>query len=161
MGNPRAEARGTIVQSSYRLYLDRLTWLPYFPFSWLSGESVRELMRNRPVELSDLLVIDDDVNLDIGRLRIRDRGSHGGHNGLRSVIERLGSPEFARLRTGVRSGAGAEDLARYVLTRPPPEDRGRLEAMVEVAADAAEYWIREGAQAAASRFNGFRDTADG
>jgi PTH1 family peptidyl-tRNA hydrolase len=111
--------------------------------------------------LNDLLVIDDDANLPIGRLRVRARGSHGGHNGLRSIIESVGGEEFARLRIGVQPDRPVIDMARYVLSSPPPVDRARLEEMVDVAADAAECWIAEGTEAAAGRFNGFRQAAAG
>ena len=126
-------------------------------FMNLSGGAVRELMRNRPVELSDLLVVFDDINLDIGRLRIRRRGTCGGHNGLRSVIECLGSEEFARMRIGVRPEAETGDYADYLLSGVDPTDRARLGTMVEVAADAAECWLREGSDVAANRFNGYRE----
>lgn len=122
----------------------------------LSGQAVRELMRNRPVELGDLLIIDDDVNLPMGRLRIRSGGSHGGHNGLRSVIECLGSEAFARLRIGVQPEGEIGDMARYVLSVPRPQARERLEAMVSIAADAAVSWIERGVEATAGEFNGYR-----
>lgn len=126
-------------------------------FMNLSGGAVIELLRNRPVEASDLLVVSDDVNLDIGRVRIRRRGSHGGHNGLRSIIESLGSEEFARLRIGVGPEEPVIDLTRYVLSRPRATERIRLEAMTEIAADAVQCWLRDGTAAAESQFNGYRE----
>lgn len=128
------------------------------PVTWmnLSGQAVREIIRNRPVEFSDVVVISDDVNLDCGRLRIRADGSHGGHNGLRSIIECLGSDQFPRIRIGCHPSREIDDLARYVLSVPPPEEKAVLAQMMDVAADAAELWMREGAQAAANKFNGAR-----
>lgn len=125
-------------------------------FMNLSGESVSVLTRQRELGADDLLVITDDVALPIGRLRVRPRGSHGGHNGLRSLVERLGSEEFARLRVGIQPPWPVEDLAEYVLSKLPPLERKQLEEMILVAADAAEAWVREGSGPVADRFNGQR-----
>jgi PTH1 family peptidyl-tRNA hydrolase len=122
----------------------------------LSGEALGLLMRQREVAGEDILVVTDDVNLPIGRMRIRPGGGHGGHNGLRSIIERLGHDTFARLRVGVHAGDEIGDLADYVLRKLPPETRSRLAEMTEVAADAAEFWAREAAAATADRYNGLR-----
>jgi PTH1 family peptidyl-tRNA hydrolase len=121
-----------------------------------SGEALGILLRQREWSGEDLLVVADDVALPVGRLRVRSDGRHGGHNGLRSVIERLGREDFARLRVGIDSGEPIDDLAEYVLRKLPPRERGRLEEMSQVAADAAEAWLREGATAVADRFNGLR-----
>ena len=123
-------------------------------FMNLSGQSVASLVRQRELGGEDLLIVADDVNLPIGRLRFRPRGSHGGHNGLRSVIERLGYDAFARLRVGIHPGQEVENLTEHVLSRPPGLDRARLEEMADVAASAAEVWLREGQGIAAERFNG-------
>ena len=78
----------------------------------------------------------DDVALDLGALRVRERGSHGGHNGLRSLIEALGTEEFPRVRVGVRQGELPEDLADYVLSDFPPEEVLVVQEVVGLAADA-------------------------
>lgn len=129
-------------------------------FMNLSGEAVRELMKNRPIGPADLLVISDDFNLETGRLRIREKGSHGGHNGLRSVIECLGNDDFPRLRIGVRPRRPVHDWTAYVLSSPKPEERQQFDLMVELAADAAELWLREGTANAANRYNGLNEFAD-
>ena len=123
-------------------------------FMNLSGQSVREIMRNRPITMDELLVVSDDISLDIGRLRIRGEGSHGGHNGLRSLIECLGGDRFARLRIGIRPGREYGDLAGYVLSRPRREEAERLKVMTGVCADAAECWVRDGTGPAGNKFNG-------
>lgn len=123
-------------------------------FMNLSGDSVAETLRNRPAGLLDLLVISDDVALEVGRLRVRAGGSHGGQNGLRSIIQRLGGDQFARLRIGIGPNRPIEDLAQYVLSRPRPEDAAKLAKMVDVAADAVEEFIRFGVNSAANKFNG-------
>jgi len=125
-------------------------------FMNLSGHAVAELVRNRELGPDDLLVITDDVNLPIGRLRIRPQGSHGGHNGLRSIIERLGHQEFARLRIGIQPTWEVEDLVEFVLSKLPPLEQGQLAEMIGLAADAAEAWIREGSAETADKINGLR-----
>ena len=102
---------------------------------------------------ADLVVIVDDVALELGTLRVRERGSHGGHNGLRSLIDTLGTEEFARVRIGVRRGDAPRDLAEYVLSDFPPEEVLVVQEAVGAAADAVECLLREGAEAAMNRFN--------
>lgn len=121
-----------------------------------SGESLAPMVRQRDLAPDDLLVIVDDVNLAIGRMRIRPHGSHGGHNGLRSVIERLGNNEFTRLRVGIEPGWEVDNLVDFVLSRMPPLEREQLAEMVSVSADAAESWIKEGSIVTAERYNGLR-----
>lgn len=125
-------------------------------FMNLSGESVGSIARQRELGQDDLLAITDDVALPIGRLRLRPSGSHGGHNGLRSLIERLGTEGFARLRVGIQPPWAVEDLAAYVLAKLPPVQRGQLEQMTDFAADAAESWIAHGSKATADKINGLR-----
>lgn len=135
---------------------DRVLLVKPMTYMNLSGDSVAEIMRNRPTGIEDLFVISDDTNLDLGRVRIRGNGSHGGHNGLRSIIERLGGDGFARFRIGVRSPSGIDNLVEYVLRPRPPAEREILQSMAEVAADGAEYWLRTGTESTANRFNGYR-----
>jgi PTH1 family peptidyl-tRNA hydrolase len=96
------------------------------------------------------------VALELGVLRIRERGSHGGHNGLRSLAETLGTEEFARVRIGVRRGELPEDLAGYVLAEFPAEEVLVVHEAVGQAADAVLCLLAEGAAAAMNRFNGRR-----
>ena len=130
-------------------------------FMNLSGQAVAPLVRQRELGADDLLVITDDVNLPIGRVRIRPAGSHGGHNGLRNIIQALGEDGFSRLRVGIQPTWLVEDLVEFVLRRLPPLERGQLDEMVDLAADAAESWIREGSGPTAERFNGIRRFAEG
>lgn len=83
----------------------------------LSGESVRELMDYYKCDLSDLIVIYDDISLDVGKLRIRAKGSAGGHNGIKNIIAQLGTQEFTRIKIGVGEKPAKMDLADYVLGR--------------------------------------------
>ena len=128
------------------------------PLSFInrSGLPVAGLLAAYEREPRDLVVIMDDVALDLGALRVRERGAHGGHNGLRSIIDTLGTDEFPRVRVGIRKGDLPDDLAEYVLSNFPAEDVLVVQEMVGHAADAVECIFREGAVAAMSRFNGPR-----
>jgi PTH1 family peptidyl-tRNA hydrolase len=119
----------------------------------LSGESVAEALRYLPAGPQDLLVVIDDMDLPVGRLRLRARGGDGGHLGLRSVIERLGTSDFARLRVGVGRPPEGFLPARYLLSRAERERRERLGAAVERGADAVEAWISRGIEAAMNEYN--------
>jgi peptidyl-tRNA hydrolase, PTH1 family len=119
-----------------------------------SGLAVAPLAASRGAAAADVLVVVDDTALELGQLRVRERGSHGGHNGLRSLVEALGTEEFPRVRVGIRRGELPEDLADYVLSEFPEEDEREIQGMVGLAADAVECLLREGAAPAMNRFNG-------
>ena len=121
-----------------------------------SGGPVLGLLRAYDVEPRDVVVVLDDVALPLGELRVRERGGHGGHNGLRSVIDVLGTEEIPRLRIGIRKDDDPEELADYVLSEFPKEDVLVVQEMVGHAADAVECLVREGVVTAMNRFNGAR-----
>jgi len=121
-----------------------------------SGVAVERVLEARGGGSADLVVVLDDVALDLGTLRVRERGTHGGHNGLRSLIEVLGSDEFARVRVGIRKGEPQADLAEYVLSEFPEDDVLVVQEMVGLAGDAVECLVRQGAAEAMNRFNGGR-----
>jgi PTH1 family peptidyl-tRNA hydrolase len=119
----------------------------------LSGVAVRELLGKYELQPKDLLLLYDDVALAWGTIRIRERGSAGGHNGMKSVIGVLGTDEFSRVRLGVQPDHPVGDLAVYVLR---PMKKAQLEeaaTMIGEAADAVELILREGVAAAMNRFN--------
>jgi len=118
-----------------------------------SGDSVAALMRYYDVDIGDLLVIVDEVALPFGRLRARMRGSAGGHNGLKSIIERVGTTDFARLRLGVGRGDERRDLVDHVLARFEPGEQAELEMFIARAADAAEMFAAEGMQTVMNTYN--------
>jgi PTH1 family peptidyl-tRNA hydrolase len=122
-------------------------------FMNLSGQAVGALMRYFRLEPADLLVIVDDTQLPLGRLRARVRGSAGGHNGLKSVIAHVGE-DFARLRLGVGRGNGDSDLADYVLARFEPHEAGEVGRLITRAADATEMFISSGIEAVMNGYNG-------
>ncbi len=136
---------------------NRLMLLKPLTFMNVSGASVAAAARNRVPDPQDVLVVVDDVNLPLGRLRVRPGGSAGGHNGLKSIIERLGSDAFHRLRLGVGANRPGEDLADYVLDRFRPDEAPIVREMTEKAADAALLWVSQGIEAAMNRFNQGRD----
>ena len=118
----------------------------------LSGAPLRAALRQTDADVNrDLLVIADDVDLPLGRIRLRRDGSAGGHNGLRSVIAAFGTNEFNRLRIGVGRGGETVD---HVLATFRPDERELATEMVATAADAAERWLREGIDAAMNAYNG-------
>jgi peptidyl-tRNA hydrolase, PTH1 family len=122
-------------------------------FMNLSGHAVLGLLQFFKIELADLFVVVDDVNLELGRLRTRERGSAGGHNGLKSIIGVLGTGEFARLRIGVGRGDARRDLADHVLAKFEPEERQSVAETVGRAADAVELFVAEGIAPVMNRFN--------
>ena len=118
-----------------------------------SGDAVAALMRYYEVGAADLLVVVDEAALPFGRLRARMRGSAGGHNGLKSMIERLGTAEFARLRLGVGRGDPRRDLADHVLATFETGERAELETFIARAADAAEVFAAEGIERVMNVYN--------
>ncbi len=122
-------------------------------FMNLSGPAVVGLTQFYKIELLDLLVVVDDVNLELGRLRARAAGSAGGHNGLKSIIGALGSDAFARIRIGVGGGEPRRDLAGHVVGRFAPEERTIIAEAVSRCADAAELFVAEGIAPVMNRFN--------
>jgi PTH1 family peptidyl-tRNA hydrolase len=122
-------------------------------FMNLSGHAVGDLLRFFKLDFIDLLVVVDDANLELGRLRARSSGSAGGHNGLKSLIAQFGTSEFARLRVGVGRGDGRKDLANHVLARFEPEEMQIVADAVARSADAAELFVAEGIGPVMNRYN--------
>ncbi len=117
-----------------------------------SGLAVGAVMAFYRIQPPDVLVIVDEVQLPLGKLRLRWSGSAGGHNGLKSVIAHVGR-DFPRLRIGVERGHPESMLRNHVLSRFPPGERGVVARAVSRAADAAETFVSEGVQVAMNRFN--------
>ena len=122
-------------------------------FMNLSGQAVGEIARYFKIDAADLLIVVDEAQLPLGRLRARARGSAGGHNGLKSVIAHLGDA-FPRLRIGVGRGEPQRDLADHVLSRFEKDEAAEVERMTARAADAAEMFITSGIEAVMNAFNG-------
>ena len=121
----------------------------------LSGEAVGEAARFYKIPPEHVLVISDDVSLPLGRLRVRKGGSAGGHNGLKSIIQHLGTDQFPRIRVGVGEKPHPDyDLADWVLGRPQGEDRKAIDEAVKRAADAVECILSQGLERGMGKFNG-------
>jgi PTH1 family peptidyl-tRNA hydrolase len=121
-------------------------------FMNLSGGPLRAALRQTDVDVTaDLLVVADDIDLPLGRIRLRRSGSAGGHNGLRDIISSFGTNEFNRLRIGVGRAGEAVD---HVLAGFKPDERELADEMVSLGADAAERWLHDGIDEAMNAFNG-------
>lgn len=120
----------------------------------LSGESIREVIDFYKIdEKSELIVIADDISLDVGQIRIRKKGSAGGHNGLKNIILHLGHNEFQRVKMGVGEKPEGYDLVDYVLGHFPKKEREVMDESARRAAQAVEMMIAEGTDAAMNLYN--------
>ena len=124
-----------------------------FTFMNLSGGAIGVLVRYYRLALDDLLLVTDDVNLPLGRLRARRGGSAGGHNGLQSVIDQLGTDRFARLRVGVDRGDPRRDLSGHVLARFDESEQEVMQTTIAAAGDAVELFATDGIEVTMNRFN--------
>ena len=118
-----------------------------------SGECVRRLLARFPVPPEKMLVIYDDIDLPPGKVRVRRSGGTGTHNGMRSLAEELGQTAFPRIRVGTGDRPAGQDLAAWVLGRPAPEDRAKMEEAYDLAAACARTWAEEGIEKAMQRGN--------
>ena len=124
-------------------------------FMNLSGRCVRSALDFYQLSLTDLLVVCDDINLPLGKLRVRAKGTHGGHNGLRDIQNHLGTTEYARLRIGV--DAPRDDAIDHVLGRFSAAERKVIEDAVVLAAQAVFVWANRGVEACMNQYNGSKD----
>jgi PTH1 family peptidyl-tRNA hydrolase len=155
-GPPRWRDEGDAVVAEAQVGGEPVLLVKPLTFMNRSGVAVHRALSERGGTPQEMAVVVDDVALELGTLRIRERGTHGGHNGLRSLIDVLGTEDFPRLRVGVRKAEVPEDLAEYVLSDFPPEDVLVVQEVVGWAADAVECLLKEGTVAAMNRFNGPR-----
>ncbi|HET7167768.1 MAG TPA: aminoacyl-tRNA hydrolase [Candidatus Limnocylindrales bacterium] len=151
-GRGRQRDASNVVLGRYR-GLD-LTLVKPLTYMNDSGLAVRKVLAREHAPLGDLLVVADDFALPFGKLRFREGGGHGGHNGLRSIIDELGTEKFGRLRVGI--GDPVRNGRDHVLSRFAPDETQRLDELLDAAADAVEAWGRDGTSKAANRFNTFQ-----
>lgn len=118
-----------------------------------SGRCVRQVLAFYRVEPSDLLVVCDDLALPLGKIRMRRRGSAGGHKGLKDIIEQLGTEEYPRLRIGIGAAPPEWDPADWVLARLPREALPTIREAIDRAAEAVELWIHQGDEEVMNRYN--------
>ena len=120
----------------------------------LSGESVRELAGWYKIESKHIIIVYDDVNIDIGKIRIRERGSAGGQNGMNSIIQQLNTDAFPRIRIGIGIGKPTEkDLANYVLSKVPQSELDNLFEAIGDAVSATELILKGDIQSSMNKFN--------
>jgi PTH1 family peptidyl-tRNA hydrolase len=179
LGNPGEKYRGTrhnlgfmvVEELARRLRVKRqeykcnavIAWTAYLreqvilakPLTYmnLSGTAVKSLVAKFKVDAGELLVISDDLDLEPGRIRLRMQGGAGGHRGLASIIDSLGTEDFNRLRIGVGRPPAGYDIKAHVLTRFNHEEEELIAQAVLKGADAAEVWIREGIVKAMNSYN--------
>jgi len=135
-------------------YCEKLILLKPWEFMNRSGQAVATAVGFYRISLSDLLVISDDMALEPGRIRLRPKGSSGGHNGLGDIVEKLGTEEFGRLRIGIGTSGtmAAED---YVLNKPPESEATVLNEVIKTAREAVIWWTEYGIDSAMNKFNEF------
>lgn len=150
-GRGRTRDASAVVMGRFRG--EDLTLVKPLTFMNDSGLAVRKVLAREHAPLNDLLVVTDDFALPFGKLRFREAGSAGGHNGLRSIIGELGTEKFARLRVGI--GDPRRNARDHVLSTFAPDERERLSELLDAAAEAVETWTREGTSKAANRWNTF------
>lgn len=138
-----------------RARVDGTTMILAVPETYMnvSGPAVRDLLRRRRRGPGDLVVVHDDLDLPLGRLRLRPGDGAGGHNGIRSIIETLGTGAFPRLRIGIGRPPAGVDPAEFVLSRFTPEERPVVDEAVARSADAIVSIARDGLKAAMTRYN--------
>lgn len=158
IGRHRIPGNGVKFDAMYgkgRIAMEPVILLKPLLYMNLSGGPIRAMCDYYKADpQQDLIVIYDDIDLSPGQIRIRKRGSAGGHNGMKDIISHLGTQNFIRIRIGVGQKPAGWDLADYVLGRFSDEERKLIDQAVGRAADAVEVILREGAEAAMNQYNG-------
>jgi len=149
----RLSRRGTARRGAGRLGSALIELAGTLDFMNVTGPPLKGLLRQFQLTADDLILIHDDLDLEPGRLRIKRAGGHGGHNGIKSVVEALGTPEFVRVKIGIGRPAPRQDSAVYVLEPVTHEEMDVFEPCLERAVDALECLIHRGTEAAMNRFN--------
>lgn len=157
----RLLSRGIARRGSGRLGSEPIELAGTLDWMNLSGPPLKAILRELNLTPEHLIVVHDDLDLQPGRLRIKQAGGHGGHNGLKSIIEAIGTPQFVRLKIGIGRPAPGQDGADYVLEPVTKDERDVLEPCVERAVDALECLIARGTAAAMNQFNAREQPDDG
>jgi len=119
----------------------------------LSGESIRPMMDYYKIPMENLLVIYDDLDLPVGKIRLRQKGSAGGHNGIKSTIQHLGTPQFNRIRIGINRPPEGKSVPDYVLGRFAKEEWDQMQTVIQHCAEACEEWLEKPFLEVMNRFN--------
>ncbi|HKE61508.1 MAG TPA: aminoacyl-tRNA hydrolase [Nitrospira sp.] len=145
--------RGVAHRGSGRLGSQLIELAGTLDFMNVTGPPLKGLLRELQLTVDDLILIHDDLDLEPGRLRIKQAGGHGGHNGIKSVVEALGTPQFVRLKIGIGRPAPRQDSADYVLELASKDEMEIFEPCLERAVDAMECLIHRGTEVAMNQFN--------
>ena len=156
----RLVKRGVAQRASIRQGSELIELAGTLDFMNVTGPPLKGLLREYQLSPDDLILIHDDLDLEPGRLRIKQSGGHGGHNGIKSVIDALGTAQFVRLKIGIGCPAPRQDSAEYVLEAVTHEEMEIIEPCLERAVDALEVLIHRGTEAAMKQFN-VRDRDNG
>lgn len=149
----RLARRGTTHRGSGRLGSELFELAGTLDWMNITGPPLKGLLREYSLTAADLILVHDDLDLDLGRLRIKQAGGHGGHNGIRSVIDAVGTPQFVRIKIGIGRPAPRQDSADYVLQAFTREDIDVLSPCLDRAVDALESVIHRGIAVAMNQFN--------
>ncbi len=149
----RLSPRGTAQRGSGRLGGKLVELAGLLDWMNVTGPPLKGLLREFELTATELIVVHDDLDLEPGRLRIKVAGGHGGHNGIKSVIEALGTPQFVRLKIGIGRPAPGQDSADYVLEPVTKDEMAIIEPCLERAVDALECLIHRGPDVAMNQFN--------
>ena len=145
--------QGTAIRGTGRLGSEAVELAGSLGWMNLSGPPIKALLRELNLAIDGLVVVHDDLDLEPGRLRIKQDGGHGGHNGIRSILEALGTGQFARLKVGIGRPPGGLDSADYVLERVTRPELDVIEPCMDRAVDALEVLVHRGTAAAMNQFN--------
>jgi len=147
----KEEYRFDAIIGHIRLEGEKVLLVKPLTYMNLSGKAVQPVMRWYKLDLNELIVVYDDMDLAPGHLRLRAMGGSGGHKGINSIIDRLGTKEFARIRIGI--GRPANEAIDWVLGSFSPEEQKLMDAAIGRAADALEYWVKMGIERAMNKYN--------
>ncbi len=145
--------RGQGLRGSGRLGSEVIELAGLLDWMNLSGPPIKGLLRELSLSSEQLILLHDDLDLELGRLRIKQAGGHGGHNGIKSVIEALGTSQFVRIKIGIGRPAPGRDPADYVLDPIPEQEMAVLDPCLDRAVDALECLIHRGTAVAMNQFN--------
>ena len=149
----RLAKRGTTHRGSGRLGSELFELAGTLDWMNITGPPLKGLLREYSLTADDLILVHDDLDLDLGRLRIKQAGGHGGHNGIKSVIDAIGTPQFVRVKIGIGRPAPRQDSADYVLQMFTKEEIEVLNPCLDRAVDALECLIHRGIAVARNAFN--------
>ena len=149
----RLTPRGTAQRGSGRLGSEFIELAGLLDWMNLSGPPLKDLLREFKIKPDNLILVHDDLDLEPGRLRIKQGGGHGGHNGIKSVVEALGTPQFVRVKIGIGRPVPSQDSADYVLQPITRDEMAIFEPCLDRAVDALECLIHRGTTVAMNQFN--------